>query len=84
MYRAKDFADALNKAERLVADGGYGHTSSISVSYTHLFGINIIAIESGKTLIQAVGPDYVFAGGDIIFASGTKEALEKFSEWSSK
>lgn len=29
MYRAKDFDDALNKAERLVADGGYGHTSSI-------------------------------------------------------
>ncbi len=29
MYRAKDFADALNKADKLVADGGYGHTSSI-------------------------------------------------------
>ena len=29
MYRAKDFEDALSKAERLVADGGYGHTSSI-------------------------------------------------------
>ena len=29
MYRAADFADALNKADRLVADGGYGHTSSI-------------------------------------------------------
>ena len=29
MYRAADFEDALNKAERLVADGGYGHTSSI-------------------------------------------------------
>ena len=29
MYRAADFADALNKAERLIADGGYGHTSSI-------------------------------------------------------
>ena len=29
MYRSKDFADALNKAEKLVADGGYGHTSSI-------------------------------------------------------
>lgn len=29
MYRAKDFDDALYKAERLVADGGYGHTSSI-------------------------------------------------------
>ena len=29
MYRAVDFADALNKADRLVADGGYGHTSAI-------------------------------------------------------
>ena len=29
MYRAADFADALNKAERLIADGGYGHTASI-------------------------------------------------------
>ena len=29
MYRAADFADALNKAERLVADGGYGHTASV-------------------------------------------------------
>ena len=29
MYRAKDFEDALAKAERLIADGGYGHTSSL-------------------------------------------------------
>ncbi len=29
MYRASSFEDALAKAERLVADGGYGHTSSI-------------------------------------------------------
>mgnify|MGYP000933208933 FL=1 len=29
MYKAKDFDDALDKAERLVADGGYGHTSSV-------------------------------------------------------
>ena len=29
MYRAKDISDAFDKAERLVADGGYGHTSSI-------------------------------------------------------
>ena len=29
MYRAKDFDDALDKADRLVADGGYGHTASI-------------------------------------------------------
>ena len=29
MYRAESFDDALAKAERLVADGGYGHTSSV-------------------------------------------------------
>lgn len=29
MYHAKDIHDAFDKAERLIADGGYGHTSSI-------------------------------------------------------
>ena len=31
MYKAKTFDEALAKAERLVADGGYGHTSSLYV-----------------------------------------------------
>ena len=31
MYRAKNFDDALSKAERLIADGGYGHTSSLFI-----------------------------------------------------
>ncbi len=34
MYRATDFEDALNKADRLVADGGYGHTSSVYLNET--------------------------------------------------
>ena len=29
MYRAKDIEDAFSKAERLIADGGYGHTASL-------------------------------------------------------
>ncbi len=29
MYKAKDIEDAFDKAEHLIADGGYGHTSSI-------------------------------------------------------
>ena len=29
MYKAKDIDDAFDKAEHLIADGGYGHTSSI-------------------------------------------------------
>ena len=31
MYKAETFDEALQKAERLVADGGYGHTSSLYV-----------------------------------------------------
>ena len=32
MYKAKTFDEALEKAERLVADGGYGHTSSLYIN----------------------------------------------------
>nr|MDE5974184.1 iron-containing alcohol dehydrogenase [Eubacterium sp.] len=34
MYKSENFEDALNKAEQLVADGGYGHTSSIYLNET--------------------------------------------------
>ncbi len=29
MYRASNFEEAVSKAERLIADGGYGHTASV-------------------------------------------------------
>ncbi|OYP11820.1 bifunctional acetaldehyde-CoA/alcohol dehydrogenase, partial [Lachnotalea glycerini] len=31
MYKAKTFDEAIQKAERLVADGGYGHTASLYI-----------------------------------------------------
>ena len=31
MYKATDIQDAFSKAEQLIADGGYGHTSSIYI-----------------------------------------------------
>ena len=31
MYHAKDFDEALNKAEKLVCDGGHGHTASLYI-----------------------------------------------------
>ena len=31
LYKTKDFEDALCKAERLIEDGGYGHTASIFI-----------------------------------------------------
>ena len=32
MYKAENFDDAIAKAERLIADGGFGHTSSIYIN----------------------------------------------------
>ena len=29
MYKVKDFSEALDKAERLIEDGGFGHTASV-------------------------------------------------------
>ena len=32
MYKAKSFKDALDKADRLIADGGFGHTAALYVN----------------------------------------------------
>ena len=32
MYKAVDFEDAMNKAERLIEDGGHGHTASLYIN----------------------------------------------------
>ena len=32
MYKSDDFSDAIDKASHLIADGGYGHTSSIYIN----------------------------------------------------
>ena len=34
MYKSESFDDAVSKAEVLVADGGYGHTSSLYINTT--------------------------------------------------
>jgi acetaldehyde dehydrogenase/alcohol dehydrogenase len=32
LYRAKDFGEAIDKADRLIKDGGYGHTASLYIN----------------------------------------------------
>ena len=41
MYKAKTFNEAVAKAERLVADGGYGHTSGIYIDVNEKEKLNI-------------------------------------------
>ena len=54
MYHAKDFDEALAKAERLVADGGFGHTSSLYISVTEKEKIarHAEAMKTGRILIN--------------------------------
>ncbi|WP_085832699.1 bifunctional acetaldehyde-CoA/alcohol dehydrogenase [Clostridium merdae] len=55
MYRAKSFDDAIQRAERLVADGGYGHTSSLYINTTtqpERFEQFTKAMKTGRILIN--------------------------------
>lgn len=55
MYRAADFDDAIAKAERLVADGGYGHTSSIYInpSETEKLAEHAAAMKTCRIIVNA-------------------------------
>ena len=67
MYKAKDFDDALSKAERLIADGGFGHTSSIwggnsvseNVGVKHLINIKNVA-ERRENMLWFRAPEKVY------------------------
>ena len=54
MYRAKDFDDAIAKAERLVADGGCGHTASlfINTAETEKMAKHAAAMKTCRILIN--------------------------------
>ncbi len=53
----------------------------IEVNFRGNFGLNIVAIENGSTVIESVRPDYIFCEKDILFLSGSKEGFAKFSDW---
>ena len=54
MYRASDFDDAVAKAAQLIADGGYGHTSSlyIDVNETEKREKHAAAMKTCRVLIN--------------------------------
>ncbi|OUQ17412.1 bifunctional acetaldehyde-CoA/alcohol dehydrogenase [Lachnoclostridium sp. An14] len=54
MYKAKDFDEAIAKAERLVADGGYGHTSSlyININETEKMAKHAAAMKTCRILVN--------------------------------
>ena len=66
MYKAKDFDDALAKAEQLIADGGFGHTSSLYIdAVAHEDMINTFASRMKTCRILVNTPSSHGGIGDI-------------------
>ncbi len=76
-------SEQLNISKLIIPDKIVGKTVQ-TVNFRGEFGVNIIAIESSRKLIETVGPDYTFQKGDIVFISGSKTGLSRLSEWSEK
>ncbi len=45
------------------------------------FGVNIIAIENSKTIYESIRPEHVFESGDVLFVCGSRDGLNKLSDW---
>ena len=73
-------SEKLNISKLVIPDKIIDQTG-LTVNLRGLLGINIIAIEADGTLIEPVGPGYVFKKGDILYVSGSKDGLNRLSEW---
>ncbi len=73
-------SEKLNISKLMIPEKIVGKTV-LSVNLRREFGVNIIAIENSGALCELVSPDYTFRNGDILFLSGTKNGLNRLSEW---
>lgn len=73
-------SEQVNISKLMIPEGIVGKTV-LDTDFRKRFGVNIIAIENGKTVLDTVKPDYVFRKGDILFVSGGKEHLSRLLEW---
>ncbi len=65
---------------KLVAPEEMIDKSVLEVNVRGKYGANIIAIENEGKLLESVLPSYVFAKGDILFVSGSRDGLNKLCE----
>ena len=73
-------SEKLNISKLLASEKMAGKTV-LEVDFRKKFGANIIAIERCGSLIETVEPGYQFQCGDILFVSGSKEGLNRLSQW---
>ncbi len=73
-------SEKLNISKIMVPESAIGQ-SVMEVNLRGKYGANIIAIENGSSVMESVYPTYAFRPGDILFVAGTKENLNRLSEW---
>ena len=76
-------SEKLNISKLLIPDKLIGKTV-LSVNFRGKFGVNIIAIENNRTLVETVAPEHLFKKGDILFISGSKSDLSRLIEWTNE
>ena len=72
-------SEKINISKLIVPDEIVGKTV-VEANLRSRFSLNIIAVENGGTVTEAVRPDYVFRQGDILFLSGSKDGFRRLSE----
>lgn len=73
-------SEKLNISKLMVPEKMVGQTV-LQVDLRKNFGVNIIAVENGKNLLETVVPDYTFRAGDILFLSGSRANLNQLADW---
>lgn len=72
-------SEKLNISKTQVPESLIGKTV-IEANLRGKCGTNIIAIENGAKIIDNIHPDYVFKEGDVLFLSGSRDALNSISK----
>ena len=80
MLDFSQLSEKLNISKLLASEKMAGKTV-LEVDFRKKFGANIIAIERCGSLMETVEPGYQFQCGDILFVSGSKEGLNRLSQW---
>lgn len=76
-------SEKINVSKMNVPDKIIGKSVE-EVNLRKRFGLNIIAIENDELVTDVVTPNYYFKSGDILFLSGSKDAILELSMWSKK
>ncbi len=71
-------SEKLNISKWMAPPSVVGKTV-MEVNLRGKYGANIIAIESGSTVLESILPEYVFQPGDILYVSGSRDNLNRLS-----